>query len=156
MGRSAAWAARVTFPLSLLGLAVSTYLTWAHYAAGTALSCPDTGIVNCLKVTTSEQSRVAGVPVALLGAIFFAAMAFLCAPPAWSARNGMVARLRLLGAISGIGAVLYLVAVELLVVRAICLWCTIVHLTAFGLFAGVLAAFLQTDGPGEEGGGHRR
>jgi uncharacterized membrane protein len=39
--------------------------------------------------------------------------------------------------------VLYLVAVELLVVRAICLWCTAVHVVTFGLFLAVLSAFLQ-------------
>jgi uncharacterized membrane protein len=141
----ASWAPRLTLPLALTGLGLSTYLTWEHYSTSTTLSCPDTGVVNCLKVTTSAQSLVFGVPVALLGAIFFAAMASLCLPPLWRANSDQVRLLRLGGAISGIVMVLYLVAVELIVVRAICLWCTAVHLVAFGLFVAVLAALLQPD-----------
>ena len=139
----ARWAPRLTLPLTLTGLGLSTYLTWEHYSAGTTLSCPDTGVVNCLKVTTSEQSVVFGVPVALLGAIFFAVMAAICLPRVWAARATWVPWVRLGGAVAGIVMVLYLVAVELLVVRAICLWCTAVHVVAFGLFVAVLAAFLQ-------------
>lgn len=140
MARPPAWAARVTLPLSLLGLGISIYLTWAHYSPSSSLSCPDTGIVNCLKVTTSAESMIAGVPVALLGAIFFATMTVLCLPPAWMTDSRLPATLRLIGVVSGIATVLYLVAVELLVIRAICLWCTAVHLVTFALFTAVLAA----------------
>lgn len=143
MADSPRWAPRLTLPLSIAGLGLSTYLTWEHYATGTTLSCPDTGVVNCLKVTTSEQSMVFGVPVALLGAIFFAVMAAICLPQVWAARASWVPWVRLGGAVAGIGMVLYLVAVELLVVRAICLWCTAVHVVTFGLFLAVLSAFLQ-------------
>jgi uncharacterized membrane protein len=153
------WASRLTLPLALVGLGLSGYLTWEHYSTGATLSCPSTGVVNCLKVTTSAQSMVGGVvPVALLGTLYFTAMTALCLPRAWSARNPVVARLRLAGAVSGIGFVLYLVAVELLAVRAICLWCTAVHVLTLALFLVVLAAFAQhpgrmTDGPSP---GHRK
>jgi Vitamin K epoxide reductase family. len=40
-------------------------------------------------------------------------------------------------AICGIGFVLYLVSVELLVVDAICLWCTSVHIITFLLLIAV-------------------
>lgn len=139
----ARWAPRLTLPLTVAGLGLSVYLTWEHYSTGTTLSCPDTGVVNCLKVTTSEQSVIFGVPVALLGAIFFAAMAALCLPRLWRADSDELRWLRLGGAISGIVMVLYLVAVELLVVRAICLWCTAVHVVAFGLFVAVLIAYFE-------------
>jgi uncharacterized membrane protein len=42
--------------------------------------------------------------------------------------------LRLIFAIAGIGFVLWLVTAELLIIKAICLWCTGVHLTTFALF----------------------
>ena len=145
------WAPRITFPLALVGLGLSIYLTWEHYATGATLSCPNSGVVSCLKVTTSSQAMVFGVfPVALLGAIFFAAMAVLCLPWVWAMRNRWLPWLRLGAAVSGVGMVLYLVAVELVVVRAICLWCTAVHLVAFALFVAVLAAFLQPTGVGEK------
>jgi uncharacterized membrane protein len=139
----ARWAPLSTLSLTVAGLGLSTYLTWEHYSTGTTLSCPDTGVVNCLKVTTSEQSMLFGVPVALLGAVFFVAMAALCLPQLWRADNDLVRWLRLGGAFSGIVMVLYLVAVEMLVVRAICLWCTAVHVVTFGLFVAVLTAFVR-------------
>lgn len=143
------WAAPLTLSISAAGLGASAYLTWSHYAAPTALSCPDTGAINCVKVTTSAQSMVFGtIPVAVLGLAFFTAMIALCLPVAWRARSPWVSRARVVAAIAGIGWVLYLVGVELLAVHAICLWCTGVHVLAFALFVAVVAASLApTDSP---------
>jgi len=133
------WAPRVTLPLTCIGLALSGYLTYEHYSTGTTLSCPNTGVVNCLKVTSSAESMVGPAPVALLGALFFAGMAVLCLPRLWRS-SGAVSAARVTGAVGGIGMVLYLVAVEALVVHALCLWCTAVHLVTFALFIAILAA----------------
>lgn len=146
------WAAAATLPAAVAALGVSAYLAWAHYVEPTALSCPDTGVVNCTKVTTSPQSMVLGVPVAVIGVMFFVAMSALCTPVAWRSRRREVALGRLAGAVTGVATVCYLVAVEALVVHAICLWCTAVHVLAFGLFVGVLAAHLHV--PVEQPGHH--
>jgi uncharacterized membrane protein len=126
------------------GLAVSAYLTVEHYSSSTTLACPETGVVNCVKVTTSSYSTLAGVPVALLGLLFFAAMSILCTPVAWRAANPWVGRARLVGAVAGVVMVVYLVWAELFRIDAICLWCTVVHALAVALFAVlVLGAALQ-------------
>jgi uncharacterized membrane protein len=58
--------------LALLGLAISVYLTVVHYAQGQVpLVCASGGVVNCEVVTSSAESGVGPVPVALLGAIWF-------------------------------------------------------------------------------------
>jgi uncharacterized membrane protein len=116
---------------------VSAYLTFEHYSASVTLSCPNTGVVNCVKVTTSSYSKLAGVPVALLGLVFFVAMTVLCLPWAWLAGNPWVSRMRLTGAAAGVAMVLYLVWAELFRIDAICLWCTVVHVATVSLF-GVL------------------
>lgn len=135
------WAAGVTLPLALAGLGLSVYLTYVHYADPRSLSCPDTGVVNCTKVTTSPESVLFGfLPVALAGALFFLAMTVLVLPAAWRSRNRYVRALRLGGAVAGIGMVCYLVYVEAVVVRAICLYCTAVHVIAFLLFVATLSA----------------
>jgi uncharacterized membrane protein len=121
--------------VSLAGLAVSAYLTVEHYSSSTTLACPETGVVNCVKVTTSSYSTLAGVPVALLGLLFFAAMSVLCAPVVWRASNPWVSRARLAGAVAGVVMVVYLVWAELFRIDAICLWCTVVHALAVALFA---------------------
>ena len=151
MAEVSTWAPRVTWPLAAVGLGLSGYLTYEHYSTGTQLSCPNTGVVNCLKVTTSAQSMVGPVPVALLGVLFFAGMAALCIPRAWSAGSRSLSIARVTGALGGIVTVLYLVGVEALVVHAICLWCTAVHAVTFALFVAILTAFLAMD-PAVSGG----
>jgi uncharacterized membrane protein len=121
--------------LCLVGLALGGYLTYEHYSASSTLSCPDTGAINCLKVTTSAYSKVFGVPVALLGLLYFAGMTALCSPPAWRSSDRRVPLLRLAGAGLGVVFVLYLIWVELFAVNAICLWCTAVHVVTLLLFA---------------------
>lgn len=129
----------LTSGLSVAGIAVATYLTIVHYSTSAVLACPDTGLINCLKVTTSPQSLVLGIPVAAIGLAYFAVSLVLCLPGLWRKRSTVLAAGRLILASAGIGFVLYLVGTELLVLGVICLWCTAVHLIQLALFASVLA-----------------
>jgi uncharacterized membrane protein len=134
------WVTATSLGLSLLAVGLAAYLTITHYTDPTALACPDTGIVNCTAVTTSSWSVILGVPVALIGLLWAAAMTALNSPWAWRAPAAWLGTARV--ALSGAGAVmvLYLVYVELFRVDAICLWCTGVHLTTIALFGVILAA----------------
>ena len=78
-----AWVPRATLTVSLLGLGAAAYLTFEHFTSSTTLACPETGVVNCAKVTTSAYSTVFGIPVAVLGLLFFVGMVGLCLPAAW-------------------------------------------------------------------------
>jgi uncharacterized membrane protein len=120
-----------------LGLLVSAYLSVEHYRGSASLACPDTGGINCVKVTTSRWAEVAGVPVAVLGFGYFVAMTALVVPPSWRRRR--LGPIRVAGAATGALAVVYLVYIELFQVDALCLWCTAVHTCALVLFALVLA-----------------
>lgn len=117
------------------GLGVSIYLTAAHYTATVALACPQTATVNCEKVTTSPQSQFLGMPVAVLGVAYFAAMLALCIPLAWRRPTAVVRWIRALGALAGVGFVAWLIYAELFVIDAICLWCTSVHILTLILFS---------------------
>lgn len=124
--------------LAGLGFAVvafgaSAYLTYAHFTSPEVLVCGDAGRVNCEAVTTSAWSEVAGIPVALLGFLWAVAMVALFVPAA--DRWPRAGRLRRLGALAGAVSVLWLVYVEFVLVGAICLWCTVVHIAALGMFA---------------------
>ena len=142
---SEARAARLTAALSLpdvialgaaaLGLAVSLYLTVEHYTTSTLLACPESATVNCLKVTTSKWSAIAGVPVALLGSVYFTGMIALLV---LALRRRGLDQVCTAAAAAGVLMVLYLIYVELFAVNAICLWCTAVHVLAVVLFAAVL------------------
>lgn len=125
-----------SFLVALLGLAIAAYLTVEHYDAGAALACPETGAVNCAKVSSSAWSHVGPVPIALLGLAFFAAMTLLCSVPAWRVRA--LDPVRIAGAALGVASAVYLIWVELFRVDAICLWCTAVHVCTLVLLGLVL------------------
>jgi uncharacterized membrane protein len=134
------WVVATSLGLSLVGVAVASYLTVAHYADPTALACPDTGVVNCTLVTTSPESVVFGVPLAVVGLVWAVAVAGLCSPWAWRTRAEWVDHARLAATGAGALMVVYLVYTELFRIGAICLWCTAMHVTALALFGVVMAA----------------
>lgn len=138
------WAAPATIGTCLVGLGASIYLTVEHFTTSTTLACPETGVVNCQRVTTSAQSAIAGVPWALLGAIFFAGLLALGLPAAWRSRSTTVRYGRMALAGVGVISVIYLIAVELFVVNALCLWCTVAHLAALAAFGVVSFATAST------------
>ncbi len=133
------WLQLTTFVLALAGLGVSTYLTVAHFTESTLLGCSESGVVNCTKVTTSPQSYVFGIPVAVLGLAFYVAAVALMSPWAWRSSRREVHLIRLASVMVGVGFVLYLIYAELFIIGSICLYCTSVHVITFLLFA--LTAF---------------
>jgi uncharacterized membrane protein len=141
--RNVRWAAPVTLPLALIGLALSIYLTYVHFHQSALVGCPESSHINCAKVTTSSQSEIFGhIPVAITGLAYYIVMVALVSPWAWRAANPWISRLRLAGAISGVGMICYLVFVEAVQLKAICLYCTGVHIVTFLLFLAILAAYL--------------
>jgi uncharacterized membrane protein len=138
------WPALVGTTASLAGLGVAGYLTYEHYTGSTSLVCSDKGIVDCLAVTTSTYSRVAGVPVAVLGLVFFAVMLVLQLPVMWDRGERLVRAGRVTWSVVGLGTVVYLLYTELFAIDAICLWCTAVHVLTFVLFVSTVLATLST------------
>jgi uncharacterized membrane protein len=134
------WMQLVTFFFALAGLGVSIYLTIAHFTESKLLGCSESGLVNCTKVTTSPQSYVFGIPVAVLGLAFFVAAVALMSPWAWRSARREIYLLRIASLIVGIGFVLYLIYAELFIIGSICLYCTSVHAITFVLFVLTIVA----------------
>ena len=128
------------------GLAVSIYLTIAHFNTSVTLACPATSTVNCEKVTTSPQSYAFGIPVAVLGLAFYVFLAVVNSPWAWRITWPPLRWARVGSMVVGILFVLYLIYAELFSIGAICLWCTSVHVITFALF--VLIVFGAAAGYG--------
>lgn len=145
MRSSLGWRPYVVTALAVIGLGIATYLTLVHYdSSAVALACPlssvSHGVINCAKVTTSAESTLFGVPVALLGLIYFVVVLGVNLPPMWRPRYERLVPVRIVLACAGMAFVLYLVYSELFLVHAICLWCTGVHLTTFALFVIILTS----------------
>ena len=111
---------RAVLALSVIGVGISIYLTLLHYS-GVTPACPATGAINCEAVLSSSYALLLGtkIPTSVAGIAWFAICALIAG---W--RAGAV---HLLWAAIGLATMLYLVFVELILVRAICLWCTAAH-----------------------------
>lgn len=126
----------VSLVVTLLGVALSIYLTIEHFTSAAVLACPEGQTINCAKVTSSTWSAVFGIPVAVLGLVYFVAMTLLVTPVAWRQRK--LDPVRIVGAAGGALMVLYLIYVELFLVNALCLWCTGVHVVTVALLGIIL------------------
>jgi uncharacterized membrane protein len=144
------WPGRVGTVVSIAGLGIAGYLTYEHYTGSSTLACSDKGIVNCLEVTTSTYSKVAGVPVAVLGLVFFVVMLVLQLPAMWNRPEAAIRRARMAWAVIGLGTVVYLLYTELFRIDAICLWCTAVHVLTFVVFVSTVLATVGTASMGDD------
>ena len=103
--------------VGLVGLALASYLTWAH-VDDAALVCVASG--GCETVRESEYAEIADVPVALLGVGAYISILVLVA---WDSPNA-----RLIAASVALVSLLfslYLLALQLFVIDAICAWCVV-------------------------------
>src|SRR5579864_7774021 len=102
--------------LAVVGLGVASYLTYVHYA-GIKPAC--TAGESCTKVQTSVYSKLAGVPVALIGLLgYVAILGSLLVPEGEGSRFTTMAF-----TLVGFGFSAYLTYRELFSIHAICEWC---------------------------------
>lgn len=129
----ARWVELTTLALSLVGLALSVYLTITHFQPQ-ALVCSGSGVIDCAKVTTSAQSYFLHVPVAIWGLVNYTAMTALNTPWAWHSKIRAVHLARFALGVVSMCFVLWLIYAEIMIIGNICLYCTGVHLATFALF----------------------
>jgi len=133
-----------------MAVGVSLYLTVQHHAAsGAASVCNIDATFDCDRVNSSEYSELFGVPIALLGAAFYLAVAVF-SWMGWRGREGYTGAGSLLTA-AGAFATAYSVflAGASATLGAWCLFCVSTYLiNALLLVSGVLARRERPDGPG--------
>jgi len=113
------WLPITSLILAVAGLGASIYLTYEHFTQNSTLACAANSVINCAAVTTSAQSKVFGIPVAVLGLVFFVAIIPACLPAAWRINTRWM--------------------------RKICEWCTGVHILTIALFGVVLFGTASLD-----------
>jgi uncharacterized membrane protein len=103
--------------LTVLGIALASYLTYIHYAGIKPLCGTNGG--GCEIVQTSEYSKLAGVPVALIGLLgYIAILGSLLVPESETSRLATVAF-----TVVGFGFSAYLTYRELFSIHHICEYC---------------------------------
>jgi len=114
---------------AVAGLAISAYLTLTHYQA-VPLACPSGGVVDCALVTQSRYGLIPGtmLPIGFAGIAWFAvSLGLALAAPRVRARSLPAAGALVAWGLAGLAAALYLVYVELALLRHLCEWCTATH-----------------------------
>lgn len=125
---------------ALVGLGFSAASTWVHYRILRdplySSVCDVNATFSCSEAYTSRFGSVGGVPVALIGMLFFAFVLLLIAlcQRSASARQNLPGYVFALSTI-GLAGVLYLGYASLFILKAVCLLCV-------GTYAAIIALFL--------------
>ena len=123
--------------IALLGFADSTYLTIEHYKG---VIPPCTIVSGCEAVLTSTYSVVLGIPVSLLGAIYY----FLILVGVFAyieGRNEKLLRMALLVTVLGFIFSMWFLIVQAFILQAWCLYCLISTGTSTILFVTAVVIF---------------
>jgi uncharacterized membrane protein len=105
--------------LTVIGLGVASYLTYVHYAGIAPGLCVGGRHSSCAEVQSSTYSKVAGVPVALIGLIGYVAILGTLLVP--ESENSRLATAGLI--LGGWGFSVYLTYREIFSLEKICEWC---------------------------------
>ncbi len=116
--------------VSFLGFLDATYLTVIHYA-GLNIGCIIT--TGCDTVTTSAYSEVFGIPLALFGAIFYLVV-FLSSLMYVDKRTPAILFFLPILGLGGFLTSLYLIYLQLFVIKALCFYCLLSAGTSTILF----------------------
>ena len=125
--------------LAALGLTASAAASWVHYRIlddpTYASFCDVSATLNCTEAYTSRYGAFAGVPLALLGLVFFVGVLVLialCSQSRTAAANlpGYVFATSTIG----LAVVLYLAYASYFVLGVVCLLCVGTYVAVIGLF----------------------
>ena len=116
-----AWLPRVFLILSMIGVADAGYLTAKHYL-GVPVACSI--FEGCDKVLTSQYAVWWGVPMALIGIIYYLILLILTANFLFT---GHMTRLKIAAGLTALGlaASFWFVYLQLFVINAVCPYCII-------------------------------
>jgi uncharacterized membrane protein len=133
-------ARRLVWVLALVGLAASLTSLFVHHQLlvepGYASFCDINETVNCQQAYLSRYGSVAGVPVALFGAIWFAfviVLAFLGTVAPEPVRESVPAYL-FATATLGLAVILYMAYAAFFILHAVCVMCLTTYAAVIGLF----------------------
>jgi uncharacterized membrane protein len=102
--------------LAVVGLLISGYLTWVHYARVAPVCVGGGG--GCETVQTSSYATILGVPVAVVGLVGYSGLLLSAL-----LRGELGAYLGFLVALVGAFFSAYLTYLEVFVIHAVCEWC---------------------------------
>jgi uncharacterized membrane protein len=128
--------------LALAGFLISFYLTITHYRH---LVPPCYVTSGCESVLASRYATILGVPLSLVGSVFFGVMFYL-GVSLITGRHRVVVRAYDLLAFAGILAAAVLLLLQAVVLRAYCTYCLATEAIALLIWAGSLLVTSSLEG----------
>ena len=125
--------------LDVIGLAIAGYLSVVELGGGVPVCGPLHG---CETVATSEYARIGGIPVAVFGVALSLLLVTLAL--AWIRTDNPIL-LDLHCGLSLIGVIfeVYFLSLQVLVIHAVCVWCTLYGLTLIARFVVALVIWIR-------------
>ena len=125
--------------LDVIGLLIAGYLSVVELGGGVPSCGPLHG---CETVATSEYSRIGGIPVAVFGVAL--SLILLTLAFAWI-RTDNPLLLDVHCGLSLIGVIfeVYFLTLQVFVIRAVCVWCTLYGLTLIARFLVALVIWIR-------------
>jgi uncharacterized membrane protein len=125
--------------LDVIGLLIASYLSVVELGGGVPVCGPLHG---CETVATSEYARIGGIPVAVFGVALSLILVTLAV--AWI-RTDNPLLLDVHCGLSLIGVIfeVYFLTLQLFVIRAVCIWCTLYGASLVARFVVALAIWLR-------------
>ena len=126
--------------LALAGLASALASLYVHLQAltqpGYLSFCDVSATVSCTQVYQSRYGSIAGVPVALLGVLWYLGVLLVLAGSRWgwpSLRENSPGYIFLLST-AGLGFVVYMAYASLVLLKTVCLMCVVTYIAVAALF----------------------
>ncbi len=136
------WQLPVAAGLSAIGLGLSVWLTWQHFAVlrtGVPSACNFGGAWNCDLVSSGEYSELLGVPVSHFGTLFYGLTLVLSILGiVKDSYRKTVHALLLMLAVPSLLTSIGLFGLSALVIRALCLFCVGLYGTSLLFFLSLL------------------
>jgi len=129
------WLIGLLLLFSFVGFLDATYLTVQHFL-GSSINCSI--FEGCNEVITSRYASIAGIPVALLGALYYCTL-FISLIAYCDTRNERILYFIAHFVFIGFFASIWFLFLQLFIIKAICFYCVISAVTSTMLFVfGIL------------------
>lgn len=118
--------------LALLGIIMTGYLTYLHYAGLQSSFCDLGEAASCSEVNTSIYSKVLGIPVSVLALLYFLGVLMVSATKSLFEKY---ARTLFLGTILVLIPSFYFTLVEIFLIGSVCIFCELSKVTMIAIAA---------------------
>lgn len=138
------WTLLVLVGLAKLGAIDASYLTYKHFSNQDVV-CSIAPGANCDLVLNSIYSEILGIPLAVIGLVYYSAVMFM-GYLYWQQKNGVWLKLLFLATLGGFITSLYLIYLQFVVLSAWCAFCLVSAAISTLLFAVTMKVKLMNKG----------